>query len=181
MADFFLLSKNKSVFFLTCGMVVFLLCYMLISVSKIHNAIFYSLVLFPLLFCAEKKHFVALHKSKLMNGLLLFLIYSTCTVFWSEFFSLELLFRTFKRALYIYGLFLAFHIIIDTFSSFPGRLLQFASLLLSVFSCVCIYLFLTGAGPDPFRMWGPCCSGSSKFLFSNFFSLYHGLSHSLPY
>ena len=176
MADFFLLSKNKSVFFLTCGMVVFLLCYMLISVSKIHNAIFYSLVLFPLLFCAEKKHFVALHKSKLMNGLLLFLIYSTCTVFWSEFFSSELLFRTFKRALYIYGLFLAFHIIIDTFSSFPGRLLQFASLLLSVFSCVCIYLFLTGAGPDPSRMWGLAALDHPSFYSVIFLAFTMGLA-----
>jgi hypothetical protein len=73
---------------------------MLISVSKIHNAIFYSLVLFPLLFCAEKKHFVALHKSKLMNGLLLFLLYSTCTVFWSEFSSLELLFQNIQTSYY---------------------------------------------------------------------------------
>ena len=153
-----LYKKNKSVFLLTCGMITFLSCYMLISVSKIHNTIFYSLVLFPLLFCAERKHFIALHKSKLMNGFLLFLFYSTCTTFWSEFFSLELLFRTFKRVLYIYGLFLALYIIIENFSSFPGRLLQFSSLLLSIFSCICIFLFLTESGPhflhDPIRMWG---------------------------
>ena len=158
MIDYFFSSKNKSTFLLASGFVVFLLSYMLISVSKIHNTIFYTLVLFPLLFCAEKKHFVELHKCKLINGLLLFLLYSTCTIFWSEFSSIELFIRTFKRLLYIYGLFLAIYIITSTFASFASYLIKYAAGLLSIFSCVCIYLFLNETGPhflhDPIRMWG---------------------------
>ena len=83
--------------FLMCGVIVFLFGYLCIDVPKVHNNIFFGLVLFPLFFCAKKRHFIDLHSSFLVNAFFVFLFYSVCTVFWSEFYSEALLWRYFKR------------------------------------------------------------------------------------
>jgi len=158
MMDRFFASNKKSAFLLMCGLIIFLISYFFVTTPKIHNTIFYALTLLPLLCAVEKKHLIYLHRSWLINGLVLFLLYSFSTTFWSDFYSKELLFRTFKRVLYIYGLFLACYVVIDAFPSFPARLLQAGSLSLSIFACICIFLFLMETHPhfihDPIRMWG---------------------------
>ena len=158
MMDRFFASNKKSAFLLMCGLIIFLISYFFVTTPKIHNTIFYALTLLPLLCAVEKKHLIYLHRSWLINGLVLFLLYSFSTTFWSDFYSKELLFRAFKRVLYIYGLFLACYVVIDAFPSFPARLLQAGSLCLSIFACICIFLFLMETHPhfihDPIRMWG---------------------------
>ena len=146
--------------FLMCGVIVFLFGYLCIDVPKVHNNIFFGLVLFPLFFCAKKRHFIDLHSSFLVNAFFVFLFYSVCTVFWSEFYSEALLWRYFKRLLYIYGLFLAIYIIVTSRPNFPGLLTIFSAFVLSVFAAGCVYLFFFGSQDSvasrPFgvRMWG---------------------------
>lgn len=150
--------EKRDVLITACGILVFFLGYLFFSSTKLHNSIFYALVLFPLLFSAQKKHFLDLHSSYLINGLLVFLFYSVCTTFWSDYYSIDLLFRTFKRFMYIYGLFLAFYIVIESYSNFPNFLLKFWTGLLSIFATISVVLFLAELHPhyseDPNRMWG---------------------------
>ena len=127
--------------FLMCGVILFLLGYLCIDVPKLHNNIFYGLVLFPLLFCAKKRHFIKLHGSLLVNVFFVFLFYSVCTVFWSEFYSEELLWRYFKRLLYIYGLFLAIYIIVISRPNFPSLFTISSVFILAVCAAGCVYLF----------------------------------------
>jgi|TARA_B110000879_G_scaffold188775_1_gene251729 hypothetical protein len=141
--------------FLMCGVILFLLGYLCIDVPKLHNNIFYGLVLFPLLFCAKKRHFIKLHGSLLVNAFFVFLFYSVCTVFWSEFYSEELLWRYFKRLLYIYGLFLAIYIIVISRPNFPSLFTISSVFILAVCAAGCVYLFFDGKNLIDARMWGP--------------------------
>ncbi len=144
---------------LVFGLIVFFLGFMCIDDAKLHNNIYYVLVLGPLLFCAQARHFSELHQSPLANTFFIFLVYSVCTTFWSDFYSTELLVKYSKRAGYIYGLCLVTHIIVSDKPEFSRLLIKYLALAFSVFACICLYIFysdtyIEGNLDSTGRLWG---------------------------
>jgi hypothetical protein len=158
---FFSTYKFQRSDILVFGLIVFFLGFMCIDDAKLHNNIYYVLVLGPLLFCAKARHFSELHQSPLANIFFIFLVYSVCTTFWSDFYSTELLVKYSKRAGYIYGLCLVAHIIVSDKPEFSRLLIKYLALAFSVFGCICLYIFYSGTytegslgGIDTTRLWG---------------------------
>jgi len=140
-------AHRISFYFLPVSTSLFLLGMFFLPSIDEYKQLFYIAVLSPvtfILFCDKKtRSYVRL--SPVLLIVLIFLTYSSLTIFWSD--SERSVFHFLKRGLYIFSLTMSFTII---HLSSPNRLAQLLSITTAAASCFAAYFLFT----EPSLLWG---------------------------
>ncbi|HEB26569.1 MAG TPA: hypothetical protein ENI05_02160 [Porticoccus sp.] len=128
-------------YFLLFGFAAFLSSFLVFDSWKSVNNVFFGFVLFPLVFCCSRKQLIRMHHSWLVNLFFSFILYLVASSFWSSSFSMDVFFRYMKRALYIYGFFVAVFVLVDDFPRFPQSVVNYFAPVLLCFSVICLVVF----------------------------------------